>query len=308
MLDEVHRQIELHKEIRFILTGSSARKLKRSDVNLLGGRASRFYFHPITSIEMGFDQYSQNLERNITYGFLPQILLSSDPWQDLSDYVGIYLKEEIQQEAIVRSIDGFSRFLNTVALTNSEQINFTKIANDIDCSPKKVREYYQVLEDTLVGHLLEAFTKTKKRKAMTSAKFYLFDPGITNALLGRKFIAQKTKEFGNLFEQLVFCEIKAYLDYHQITDSLFYWRSTSKLEVDFIMLDPSSKLIAIKVKSSDNPSLKDSKGLLALEEDVKLKRKIIVCLSKKAKLFEHDVEVLPLQLFLEKLWGHKFMH
>lgn len=303
LLDEVHRLIEDFKQVRFILTGSSARKLKKSGVNLLGGRASRIYFHPIVSAEYGFDNYEKNIVKNLNYGFLPSIMTSQDPWADLEDYVALYLKEEIHQEAIVRSLAGFSRFLNTVAITNAQQLNFTELGNDAQVPPRTVREYYQILEDTLVGSLLPAFQKTTTRKAITTAKFYLFDPGVANFLLGRKSVSPKTIEFGVLFEQAIYCEIKAYLDYHQMNDCLFYWRSTSQYEVDFLIRNKSDQWIAIEVKSSANPATRDYKGIFALEEDLELKMKLVVCLADKPRITDKQIEILPLRIFLERLWG-----
>lgn len=302
LLDSVHQLIEAHKEIRFILTGSSARKLKKTGVNLLGGRASRRAFHPIVSAEYGFDNFSKHLVKNLTFGFLPSVLNSSEPWSDLEDYVSLYLKEEIQNEAIVRALDGFSRFLSTVAQTNSQQLNFTELGNDAQVPPRTVREYYQILEDTLIGNILPAYEKTIKRKAMTTAKFYLFDPGVTNSLLGRNMIAPKTKEFGSLFEQMIFCELKTYLDYKGLNDCLFYWRSVSQFEVDFLIRNKSDQWIGVEVKSSANPSNHDYKGLIALEEDLPLKKKIVVCLTDKPRITAQKIEILPLQLFLEMLW------
>lgn len=303
LLDEIHRLIELHKDIRFILTGSSARKLKKAGVNFLGGRASRVHFHPIVSAEYGFDAFEKNLIRNLSYGFLPPILTSSEPWDDLEDYVSLYLKEEVQQEAIVRSLAGFSRFLATVAKTNAQQLNFTGVGSDAQVPSRTVREYYQVLEDTLIGNLLPSYAETTKRKAITTAKFYLFDPGVTNFLMGRKSISPKTPEFGHVFEQLLHGEIKAYLDYHRIHDCLFYWRSTSQYEVDFLIRDKSDNWIAIEAKGTANPSPKDFRGIFALEEELPLKKKIVVCLADKPRLLENNLEILPLRLFLETLWG-----
>lgn len=307
LLDEVHFLIEEYKFVRFILTGSSARKLKKAGANLLGGRASRINFHPIVSIEYGIQNYAKNLVQNLTYGFLPSVLNSKNPWAELEDYVALYLKEEIQQEAVVRSLEGFSRFLNIVACTNGEQVNFTSLGSDAQVPPRTIKEYYQILEDTLIGNLLPAYTETKIRKAMTTAKFYLFDPGVTNALLGRTSISEKTIEFGNLFEQAIYCELKAYLDYHGIQDSIYYWRSTSMLEVDFLIKNKNNEWIGIEVKSTENPKNKDMSGLIALEEDLKLKKKIIVCRASSPRLIEFGIEILPLQNFLEQLWNGKLI-
>jgi len=308
LLDEVHRQIEEHKDLRFILTGSSARKLKKAGVNLLGGRASRFNLHPIVFPEFEPQNYVRDFDRNICFGFLPSILTSTDPWSDLNDYVGLYLKEEIQQEAIARSLEGFSRFLNTVAMTNAEQINFTQVGNDAQVPPRTVREYYQVLEDTLIGSLLPAFTQTVKRKAITSAKFYFFDPGITNVLLGRKTISRKTKEFGGLLEQVIFGELSAYFDYKGQRDLLFYWRSTSKFEVDFIIKHESGKYTGIEVKTTSHPSKNDYKGLNAFSEDIPLVKKIVVCMVDKPFVDQEVITILPVFEFLDQLWkGRLFL-
>lgn len=307
LLDECQRLIGEFKDIRFILTGSSARKLKKAGVNLLGGRATRIHFHPIVSCEYGFDTFEQQLIKNLTYGFLPPILTSSDPWADLEDYVSLYLKEEIQQEAIVRSLGGFARFLNTVAVTNGQQLNFTSIGNDAQVPPRTVREYYQVLEDTLIGSLLQPFTKTVKRKAVATPKFYLFDPGVANFLSGRKTISPKTPEFGTVFEQMIHGEIRTYLDYSGMNDCFFYWRSTSQFEVDFLVRDSSGNWVAIEAKGTGIPSSKDFKGMVALEEDLPLKKKIVVCLADKPRLADRGVDVLPLRLFLEMLWGGKIV-
>ncbi len=307
LLDECQRLIGEHKDIRFILTGSSARKLKKAGVNLLGGRATRVHFHPIVSVEFGFDNFERHLVKNLTYGFLPPILTSSEPWADLEDYVSLYLQEEIQQEAAVRSLGGFARFLHAAALTNGQQLNFNDIGNDAQVPPRTVREYYQILEDTLVGSLLQPYTDTVKRKAVAKAKFYLFDPGVANFLTGRKSISPKTPEFGALFEQMIHCEIRAYLDYHGISDCFFYWRSTSQFEVDFLLRDKSGDWVAIETKGTSTPSSKDFKGMFALEEDLPLKKKIVVCLADKPRLVDGGVEVLPLRLFLEMLWDAKIV-
>ena len=301
LLDEVHRLIEAYPDIRFVLTGSSSRKLKRSGVNMLGGRASRYHLHPITSKEYGIEAFVRDIKQILNFGTLPSILISEEPWLDLLDYMDMYLKEEIQQEAIVRSLDGFSRFLDKVALTNAEQVNFTQIGSDAQVPPRTVREYYHVLEDTLIGYLLPAFTETTKRKAMSSAKFYLFDPGITNALLDRKEVSPKSKEFGGLLEQLVFKELKAYLDYKGYRDNLYYWRSVSKFEVDFVFRH-EKEFFAIEVKSTSLPNKNDFKGLNVLSEEIPIQRKICVCLADQPRLMEDDIEIVPLAVFLNNLW------
>jgi len=212
LLDEVHDLIETYKSLRFILTGSSARKLKRGGANLLGGRATKIDFFPLCYVELGKDKNALWL-KGISAGKLPAIVDSSDYYFDLKEYVGLYLKEEVQAEGLTRSIKNFSRFLEIDALYNGEQVNYTSIGSDAQILPSLVRDYFEILSDTLIGHSLNAFLETKKRKAMTTAKFYLFDCGVTAALTGRKEIAQKTPEFGKQLEQALFLELKTYLTY-----------------------------------------------------------------------------------------------
>lgn len=306
LLDEVHDLIENDKSLRFILTGSSARKLKRNGANLLGGRASWFHFNPLCYPELGSDQDDLWL-RGITTGRLPSIIQSTNFSADLKDYVGLYLKEEIQNEGLTRSLENFSRFLDIAALMNAEQINYTAMGSDAQISPSLVRDYFEILSDTLVGHLLPAFQATKKRKAMSTNKFYFFDCGVVNSLTGRTEIPKGTPEFGKNLEQSLFVELKTYLDYKRIDKKLEYWRSTSKFEVDFVVYDNLENIIAIEVKSTAHPGKKEFKGLLALEEDFPLKKKIVVCLTERPQLTESGIEILPISIFLKKLWNNELI-
>lgn len=304
LLDEVHDLIESEKSLRFILTGSSARKLRRGGVNLLGGRASRFDLYPLCFPELGkggFKKWSQRL----LIGALPSVVDSKEPLADLKDYVGLYLREEILAEGLSRSIDNFSRFLDFAALSNAEQVNFTSLASDAQLSPSTVRDYFEILSDTLVGHTLPAFLQTKKRKAVSTGKFYLFDCGVTNALIGRRDVASGTPEYGKLLEQAIFMEMKSYLDYKRIDKKLEYWRSTSQFEVDFLVYSDLKDLIAIEVKAGVNPTKKDFKGLLALEEEFPLKRKLVVCNAETPRKTQEGVEILPVAEFLKQLWAGK---
>lgn len=302
LLDEVHDLIESDKALRFILTGSSARKLKGGSANLLGGRATKFQFYPLCFPELGSEAPEKWL-RHLSCGALPSVLDSTDPVADLKDYVGLYLREEIAAEGITRSIGNFSRFLDVAALVSGEQVNFTSLGSDVQLSPSTVRSYFEVLEDTLIGHTLPAFLQTKKRKAVSTVKFYFFDCGVVNSLLGRSQVAVGTPEYGKLLEQALFIEMKAYLDYNKIDKKLEYWRSTSQFEVDFLVYSDLKDIVAIEVKSGSNPSKKDYKGLLALEDDVKLKRKIVVCNTEQARKTEEGIEILPWATFLKKLWA-----
>lgn len=306
LLDEVHDLIESDKSLRFILTGSSARKLKRKGANLLGGRASLYSFHPLCYAELGSDKYSE-WQKRTDIGGLPAILNSPEPIEDLKDYVGLYLREKIAEEGLARSITDFSRFLDTAAFCNAEQVNYTAIGSDIQISPSTVRSYFEILEDTLIANTLPAFTETKKRKAVSTGKFYFFDCGVVNALLGRKNVALGTPEYGKILEQALYGEIKTYLDYKKIDRRIEYWRSTSQFEVDFLVYNDLKDILAIEVKAGNNPSKKDYKGLFALEEEFPLKRKIVVCNTSVSRMTAEGIEIMAVQEFLENLWSGKIL-
>lgn len=304
LMNEIHRQIEEDKSLRFILTGSSARKLKRTGNNLLGGRLARYFFHPLVFPEYTSSEDAVPFEKVISKGSLPSILKSDDAYEDLSDYVGLYLKEEIQAEGLSRSIENFSKFLHVSALCQAEQINFTQIGNDAGVPPRTIIDYFNILEDTLTGYLLPAFTKTITRKAMTSAKFYFFDIGIGNSLMKRKEIAPETPEFGKNLEQLIFLELTAYKDYRCKDLEISYWRSTSKFEVDFV-LELGKNMWGIEVKSKKNPSTNDYKGLNALSEDFPKLQKICLCLCSTARTTKEGITLIPIKTFLKMLWNNE---
>jgi predicted AAA+ superfamily ATPase len=304
LLDEVHRLIEADKSLRFVLTGSSAHKLRKAGVNLLGGRARMVHFHPICFPELA----GQSTETPVTYeslmqwGGLPSVLTSSTPREDLEAYLDLYLKEEIQAEAVTRSIGDFSRFLQVAALTNGEQVIFASVASDAQLKARTVQGYYQILEDTLIGKLLPAYTKTAKRKAMASSKFYFFDVGIANALLGRWHLKTATPNYGRALEHRVFCELSAAIAYGHRDAKLYYWRSLSKLEVDFVVERGDGEYVGIEVKGTGRVSKKDLHGLAALAEDLPGMRKIVVSLEETSRITENGIEIMTMQEFLEELW------
>ena len=195
LLNEVHRLIEARR-IRFLLTGSSARKLRQGGVNLLGGRARTQYLHPLTSHELGTEF---ELARAAEYGLLPSIYFSDDPRADLEAYAGTYLQQEIIAEGATRNAPAFSRFLKVAALCNGTIVNFTKIANDAQVPRTTVYEYFEILKDTLILHELPAWKKSVKRKPLSSSKYYFFDVGVAAALQGR-FFRSDTPEFGQALE------------------------------------------------------------------------------------------------------------
>ena len=299
LLDEVHLLIERNKELRFILTGSSARKLHRKGINLLAGRAWRYNLFPLTSFEVGIDRVFELISK----GGLPTVLDSPFPKREINEYVGSYLADEIKAEGLTRSVENFSRFLVTAAACNNEQLNFTSIANDAQVPSRTVREYFQILEDTLIGSTLKPFQKTVKRKPVATAKFYFFDVGVANCLAKRLEFEKGSESYGKALEHFIFTELKSYISYKEKDLSLTYWRSQSQLEVDFVIGDN----IGIEVKSKMHISPQDCKGLIALNEEVTLKHKIIVCNEKEARRLENGIQILPVEAFLKMLWNDEII-
>ena len=295
LLNEVHRLIEKHR-IRFLLTGSSARKLRRKGVNLLGGRARTIYLHPLTYKELGkrFDLF-----RAIKRGLLAPIYFSDDPRADLEAYAGSYLQQEIVAEGLTRNIPAFSRFLRVAALCNGTIVNFTNVSNDAQVARTTVYEYFEVLKDTLVLHELPAWRKSKKRKPLASSKYYFFDVGVVAALQERNF-QRGTPEFGVAFETYLMHELISFRDYVS-GDKLSYWRSTSGFEVDFILGDHT----AIEVKAKENISSRELKSLRAIAEEKKLKRYLCVSLEPRTRKIG-NVTVLPYNKFLDALWNGEY--
>jgi len=297
LLDLVHLLIE-ERGIRFLLTGSSARKLRRGGFNLLGGRVIEKHLHPFSFIELGREF---NLSRALNNGLLPPIYLSDLPDEDLNAYVGTFLKEEIAAEGLTRNIPAFSRFLEVAALCNGQIINYAKIANDAQVARSTVQEYFGILRDTLIAHELPAWTRSRKRKAIGTAKIYLFDPGITRILQGRSQVNAGSPEYGHLFETFIFHELKTYCDYKGI-DELFYWRSQSGFEVDFILAGKT----AIEVKASKTIGQHDLKGLKALSDERLLKNYLLVCTEKTTRALE-GITILHWETFLNNLWNGKYI-
>jgi predicted AAA+ superfamily ATPase len=297
LLDEVHLMIE-ENNINFLLTGSSARKLRRGGVNLLGGRARNLSLHPFCYLELkpfGFDLF-----RTINYGLLPSIYLSDEPLTDLRAYIGNYLQQEVIAEGLTRNVPAFSRFLEVAALCSGNMINMTKIASDAQVARTTVHEYFKILEDTLLAHTLPAWKETKKRKPISTSKFYFFDLGVVNVLRNQGEIKPRSPDFGEAFETFIFHELKAYTDYSG-SQELAYWRSTSNYEVDFILNNQT----AIEVKGKETISNADLKGLRALMEEKLVKNYVVVSMVQRAYK-EKDIQILPWQNFLERLWQKDF--
>lgn len=299
LLNTVHLMIE-EQGARFLLTGSSARKLRRAGVNLLGGRANVLYFHPLSFCEL---RENLDLLRAVNYGTLPSVYLSQNPEEDLTAYIALYLKEEIATEGLTRNVPAFSRFLEIAALCNGKIINFTKIANDAQVARTTVQEYFQILKDTLIAFELPVWQKSLKRKPINTSKYYLFDTGVVRKLQRRApLLDSVAPEFGELFEAYIAHELKTYADYHQI-DELAYWRTVTGFEVDFILGNQT----AIEVKASRNVSMQDLKNLSALGEEQKLKNYIVVCQEDRERVVDHGIRIMPWRIFLERLWSDELV-
>ncbi|NLV29923.1 MAG: ATP-binding protein [Acidobacteria bacterium] len=297
LLNEVHRLIE-GREIRFLLTGSSARKLRRGQANLLAGRVWEAGLFPLTWKEAP----DFNLQRYLRYGGLPTVYLSPLPEEELDAYVNTYLKEEIMAEGLIRNLPPFTRFLRSIALANGEVINFTKLANDCQVAATTVREYVSLLDDTLVGFFLPAWSESRKRKAIKSGKFYFFDPGVTHTLTGTRTIDRNSDLFGRSFEQFIGMEIRAYLSYRRNKLPLTYWRSTHGHEVDFLIGEKT----AVEVKAAAHLTPGDFKGLKALAEERVFTDYFLVSQDPVASR-QADIRAIHWEDFLNRLWRDEIM-
>jgi predicted AAA+ superfamily ATPase len=294
LLDEVHRLI-FEKDIRFLLTGSSSRKLKHGGANLLAGRAWTANLFPLSYSELpNFD-----LDKYLLRGGLPQVYDSEYYLEELKAYVGTYLQEEIKAEAVTRNVNSFYEFLEIVAMSNGQEINFERFSSDCQVSTSSLRNYLQILDDTLVGFRLKAYTKTKKRKAISRAKYYLFDTGVVNFLMGREGLSPGTPEYGVAFEHFIILEVRAYLSYTRSRKTMSYWRSTSQFEVDLIIEND----IALEIKASNQVNEKHYKSIRKLKEEELHNRFIIVSKDPKKRVTKDGIEIYPWKLFLDELWA-----
>ena len=294
LLNEVQWLI-VNRGIRFILCGSSARKLKRGGGNLLGGRAMRFELFPLVSREIeDFD-----LLRALNNGLLPRHYQAEDAQRLLGAYVGEYLKEEIGAEALVRNIPAFSRFLDIAAFSNGEVVNYQNIAAECGVSGPTVKQYFQILEDTLLGRFVPSFRKRPKRRVVQSPRFYFFDVGLANFLLRRGRMEKGGELFGKAFEHFIFQELAAHSHYSAAGYPVAYWRTSSQFEVDFILGDHE---VAIEIKGVDRVQERHLRGLRAFREEYKVRRAIVVSLDPKPRLLD-GILVLPWREFLKRLWA-----
>lgn len=293
LLTEVHRLIET-KRYRFLLTGSSARKLRRGSVDLLAGRAWVANLYPLSWSEIPkFD-----LARYLRFGGLPSVYLSPSPQEELRAYVSVYLQEEIRAEGIIRRLPPFTRFLRVAALSSGQLLNYSQIGSDAEVPASTVREYFSVLEDTLVGWTLEPWRASRTRKAIQTAKFYFFDPGVMHEVAGTATLDRNSDLYGRSFEHFIGMELRAYVSYARAAETLTFWRSKHGHEVDFLV----GGRVAVEVKATRKASLRDARGLLALADEKVATRLLLVSEDPIATRRE-GVEFLPWTTFLARLWA-----
>lgn len=297
LLDEIQELIE-NEGFKFLLTGSSARKLKRSNANMLGGRAMSIGFYPLSFSEIpDFD-----LSRFLRWGGLPRTYLSLEPQIELESYIKTYLEEEIRLEANIRKLAPFHRFLKVAALSNGQLINYAAISNDAAVPASTVKQYFEILTDTLIASTLEPWLESKKRKAIHTAKFYFFDPGVTHFLAGTENLDRNSNLWGESFEQFIFMELKCYSSYKQKNLTINFWRSIDKYEVDFII----NGKIAIEVKSTKQINDSHLKGLKAIQQEEAIEHLYIIS-EDPIERVQDQIQIMPWKTFLQRLWNHKLL-
>jgi predicted AAA+ superfamily ATPase len=297
LLDEAHWLHE-NRGIRFALCGSSARKVKRGQANLLGGRAVRYELHGLTAQEIGRDF---ELNRILNNGYLPSIYQSDNPQPLLNGYVADYLKEEVAAEGLVRNLPVYSEFLNMAALADAELVNFSTIARDCGVSSHTIKGYFQILEDTLLGRWLPAYTRRPKRRVIAAPKFYFADVGVVNHLARRGDLQPGSELYGKAFENWVFHELCAHNSYGNAFARIAYWRLPSGIEVDFIVNEME---LAIEAKASAKVTADHLRGLRELARDHRgIKQRLIVCLERTSRKTDDGIWILPAEEFTNRLGG-----
>jgi len=295
LLDEIHWLIE-NKHLRFILCGSSARKLKRGKANLLGGRAWRYEMHPLVSAEVA----DLDLLKALNRGMIPVHYLQEEYRKSLQAYVRDYLKEEVFDEGLTRNIPAFSRFFDAMGYSHGELTNYTNIARDCGVDAKTVKEYYQILTDTLLGTMLEPYKKRQDRHVILRAgKFYLFDVGVAGAITHRRIPVEKGEPFGKAVEHFILMEILAYRAYRELGYSVNFWRTKSGLEVDFIL---GQGEVAIEVKGTSRVDHTDLRPLRTFIQEYGPARAFVVCNERVPRVHE-EIRIVPWRDFLKMLWN-----
>lgn len=289
LLNEVHRLIEKDKHI-FVLTGSSARSLRKKGVNLLAGRALIYHMYPLIVQEIG-DSF--NLAAALSHGLLPAILSEPNPTAYLKAYVSAYLREEVMQEGLTRNLSIFTRFLEVASFSQGQVLNMSAIARETHTSQKNVSNYFEILDDLLLGYRLPIFSKRAKRQTIQHPKFYYFDVGVYQTLRPKGFTDLQAELDGAALETLLLQSIRAVNDYYELDYQIYYWRTTAGVEVDFILYGPRG-FYAFEIKRSINVSRSDTKGLLAFKQDYP-QVKMYLIYGGEHKYYFDDIEVIPIR-------------
>ena len=295
LLNEVHRLIE-SKKYKFILTGSSARGLRKKGVNLLAGRALTYYFHPLVEKELKKDF---SLKKSLKFGQLPLAYTSQKPDQFLNSYIQTYLKEEVQQEGLTRNIGNFARFLEIASFSQGGLLNISQVAQEVQLERKTVENYFEILEDLLLGIRIPVFKKRAKRKLVSHDKFYYFDCGVFRSLRPQGPLDFSSEIDGAALETLFLQEIRALNDYFNLGYEIFYWRSVIGLEVDFVLYGPKG-LLAFEIKRKPSIQNKDLSGLKAFLKDYPKAKAYVFCSTDREE-FKNDVTILPIKKAIKEL-------
>ena len=300
LLNEVHRLIETN-HLRFVLSGSSARKLRRGrDVNLLAGRAITTSLFPLVSAEMSF---KFDLERTLLYGTLPVAVTGDNPQEYLRTYAETYLIQEVQAEALTRNLGAFARFLEIAARQNAQVTNLTGIARDVGINRRTIQNHFEILTDTLLGYWLPAWKLKPSTKQVRQSKFYFFDCGVTRALTGRLPYPPVAEELGPLLETFILNELRACLSYTGKHYPLYFWRNYDGTEVD-VLCETAKGFVVLEMKASTRWEKRFNRGLHRIREALGKDKTTCygIYLGKRPALWD-DNHIMPVIDFLKELWG-----
>lgn len=307
LMDEIQLMIETHK-LSFILCGSSARKMRSSNVNLLGGRALKYQFYPLVYPEIS-DKF--DLLKIFNRGLIPSHYEDEYASEMLKSYVKDYLAYEVISEAKIRDIAKFTRFFDAAGFSAGEMVNYSNIARDVGINSATVKEHFQILVDMFIGHILEPYRAKAGRDIISSTpKFYFFDVGVANNIAGNTIGELKGIEAGRSLEQYIFLELNAYINLTSSIYKLGYWRTKTGLEVDFIAHHQNLKTIPVEVKISSNVHKTELKGLKAFMKEYNVKKGYVVSTEKarqKYQFEEGEIIIYPVEEFLQNLWDGKII-
>jgi predicted AAA+ superfamily ATPase len=280
--------------MNFVLSGSSARKLKKKGVNLLAGRALTKSFFPLTAFEL---KSKFNLQDCLKWGTLPGRFIVPDPEEFLESYVSTYLQEEVQSEGLLRNLGAFRRFLEVASFSQAQPVVYSNIAHEAQIERKTIENYFSILEDLLIGTFIPVFSKKAKRELITKRKFFFFDAGVYNCLRPKGPLDLESEAFGPALETLVFNELRALNSYLGLGFDFFYWRTKDKFEIDLVLYGKQG-LFALEIKNSPRTRPGDLEGLKQFKKDYPMAKCFLLNLSR-GPAYDSEVQVIPAPLFFE---------